>query len=200
MILWGARPQNGPLAPPGDYQVRVTANGETKTAPFRVTRHPALTEFTDDDLREQFRVAMRIRDKVSAANEAVIQIRDLKAQVADRGTRAGDRALSTEAARLTASLGTVEEALYQVRNRSNQDPLNFPIKLNNKLAALQRSLETGDMKPSAGVLKVFEELSAELAVELQKLDRLLQGELTAFNRRLEARKLAPVEVKPRTAA
>ena len=200
MILWGARPQNGPLAPPGDYQVRVTANGETKTAPFRVTRHPALTEFTDDDLREQFRVAMRIRDKVSAANEAVIQIRDLKAQVADRGTRAGDRALSTEAARLAASLGTVEEALYQVRNRSNQDPLNFPIKLNNKLAALQRSLETGDMRPSAGVLKVFEELSAELAVELQKLDRLIQGDLTAFNRRLEARKIAPVEVKPRTAA
>ena len=79
-------------------------------------------------------VAMRIRDKVTAANEAVIQIRDLKAQIADRGTKAGDRALRPSQ-RLGASLGTVEEALYQVRNRSNQDPLNFPIKLNNKLAA-----------------------------------------------------------------
>lgn len=197
MILWSARPQNGPLAPPGDYQVRVIANGETKTAPFRISKHPALTEFTDDDLREQFRVAMQIRDKVSEANDAVIQIRDLRSQISDRTTRAADRGLTTDGTKLGNSLGTVEEALYQVRNRSNQDPLNFPIKLNNKLAALQRSLETGDMRPSAGVLKVFAELSAELDVELRKLDRLIATDLAAFNRKLEARKLAPVEVKPR---
>jgi hypothetical protein len=200
MILWSARPQNGPLAPPGEYQVRIIANGETKTAPFRITKHPALTEFTDEDLREQFRVAMRIRDRVSAANEAVIQIRDLKAQISDRTTRAADRALTADGNRLSASLGSVEEALYQVRNRSNQDPLNFPIKLNNKLAALQRSLETGDMRPSAGVLKVLDELSAELAVQLNKLDRLVETDLTAFNRKLEARRLAPVANKPRKTA
>jgi photosystem II stability/assembly factor-like uncharacterized protein len=200
MILWSARPQNGPLAPPGEYRVRITANGETKTAPFRITKHPNLTEFTDDDLREQFRVAMQIRDKVSAANEAVIQIRDLKSQIGDRTTRADDRALTTEGSRLTRSLGTVEEALYQVRNQSNQDPLNFPIKLNNKLAALQRSLETGDMRPTAGVLKVLEELSAELAVQLNSLDRIIQTDLAAFNRRLEARRLAPVVARQRTPA
>lgn len=198
MILWSARPQNGPLAPPGAYQVRVSANGETKTMPFTVRKHPALTEFTDDDLREQFRVAMQIRDKVSEANEAVIRIRDLKTQIADRATR--DRALAADATKLGASLGGVEEALYQVRNRSNQDPLNFPIKLNNKLAALQRSLETGDMPPTAGVLKVFGELSEELAVELRKLDRVIQTDLQAFNRKLEARKLPRVEVPPRKTA
>jgi hypothetical protein len=200
MILWSARPQNGPLAPPGEYRVRVTANGETKTARFQVMKHPALTEFTDDDLREQFRVAMQIRDKVTAANEAVIQIRDLKTQIGDRTTKAADRALTAEGNRLSGSLGTVEEALYQVRNRSNQDPLNFPIKLNNKLAALQRSLETGDMRPSAGVLKVFEELSAELAVQLSKLDRVIETDLTVFNRKLEARRIPPVERKPRKTA
>lgn len=200
MILWSARPQNGPLAPPGEYQVRISANGETKTAPFRVTRHPALTEFTDDDLREQFRVAMQIRDKVSAANEAVMQIRDLKAQIGDRTTKAADRGLTTDGNRLNASLGSVEEALYQVRNRSNQDPLNFPIRLNNKLAALQRSLETGDMRPSAGVLKVLEELSAELAGQLNRLDRLLETDLVAFNKKLEARRIAPAESKPRKTA
>jgi hypothetical protein len=70
--------------------------------------------------------------------------------------------------------------------------LNFPIKLNNKLAALQRSLETGDMRPTAGVMKVLQELSAELEVELRKLDGVLQGDLASFNRKLEARKIEPV--------
>jgi photosystem II stability/assembly factor-like uncharacterized protein len=192
MILWGARAEVGPWAPPGEYQVRVTANGESKTERFRVLRHPQLTEFSDDDLREQFRVAVQIRDKVSAANEAVVRIRDLKSQIDDRSAKAADRAITADAQRLNRSLGAIEEALYQVRNRSGQDPLNFPIKLNNKLAALQRSLETGDMRPTAGVMKVLQELSAELEVELRKLDGVLQGDLASFNRKLEARKIEPV--------
>jgi photosystem II stability/assembly factor-like uncharacterized protein len=200
MILWGARPQNGPLAPPGEYQVRVSANGQTQTASFRVGKHPGLTEFTDDDLRAQWELAMQIRDKVSLANQTVIDIRALKAQIAERIGTVSDRTLSADGNRLTASLGSVEEALYQVRNRSNQDPLNFPIKLNNKLAALQRSLETGDMRPTAGVRTVFSELTAELDAELRRLTRVLETDVPAFNRRLEARRLPPLTMPSRGAA
>ena len=199
MILRSANPEQGPWAPPGRYQVRVTANGETRTAPLTITRNPALTEFSDEDLREQFRIAVRIRDRVSAANRAVLQIRDVRSQVDDRAARAGDRALVAEARRLAGSLSAVEEALYQVRNRSPRDALNYPVKLNNKLAALQRSLETGDMRPTAGVLKVLDELSAELDAQLRKLDALLATDLPAFNRRLESRKLDPVRWSERVA-
>jgi len=86
-------------------------------------------------------------------------------------------------------LGAIEEDVYQVRNRSNQDPLNFPIKLNNRLAALGRSIETGDGKPTAGAYKVFEELSRELAVQQGRLDDALKAGLPEVNRILADRKL-----------
>ena len=198
MILRSARPEEGPWAPPGDYQVRVTANGESSTQPLRIVRHPRLTDFSDDDLREQFRVAVQIRDRVSAANRAVAQIRDLKAQLQDRALKAGDRPTQTSAQRVDAALSAVEEALYQTRNRSPRDALNYPVKLNNKLAALQRSLETGDMRPSSGVVAVLAELSAQLDVQLRALDAVLQAQLPALNRLLAAKGLAPVAVTPRS--
>jgi photosystem II stability/assembly factor-like uncharacterized protein len=171
MILWSARAENGPMAPPGTYTVKLTANGVTESQPITVRRDPRLTAFTDADLVEQFTLASKIRDKVSAANEAVIRIRAVKKDLAAR-TPTGPSKRDVD--RLVADLSAVEEALYQVRNRSGQDPLNFPIKLNNKLAALQRSVETGDGRPTAGAYKVFDELSAELDVQLRKLDALLQ--------------------------
>jgi hypothetical protein len=70
-------------------------------------------------------------------------------------------------------LAQIEENLYQVRNQSSHDPLNFPIKLNNKLASLMRVVESGDYKPTAGSYKVFEELKAELAIEINQLNKVL---------------------------
>jgi hypothetical protein len=74
---------------------------------------------------------------------------------------------------LITELSSIEENLYQVRNQSSQDPLNFPIKLNNKLASLMRVVESGDYKPTAGSYKVFEELKVELALEINQLDKVL---------------------------
>lgn len=200
MILRSARPEEGPLAPPGEYQVRVTALGETKVQKFSVVRHPRLTEFNDADLRAQFDLASQIRDKVSAANRAVVQVRDVRSQVEARATQAGEPRITADARRLAASLTAIEEALYQVRNRSPRDALNYPVKLNNKLAALQRSLETGDMRPTSGSQQVFQELSTELDAELTKLDQLLQVDVPALNRRLGARNVPPVAVPPRAPA
>ena len=132
MILWGAT-TNGPLAVPGTYQVRLTVDGKTLTRPVTVRKNPLLTDVTLADLREQFDLAIQIRDKVSEANQAVIKIRDLKKQTTDRLTKSQDRALKTVADSFSKHVSDVEEAIYQVRNQSGQDPLNFPIKVNNRL-------------------------------------------------------------------
>src|SRR5205807_6357710 len=79
------------------------------------------------------------------------------------------------------SLSEVEEEIYQVRNRSPRDTLNFPIRLNNRIAALLRAVETGDARPTDQSYVVFKELSADLDVELGKLDDALNTELTRFN-------------------
>ncbi|NJN43232.1 MAG: hypothetical protein HC811_14400 [Flammeovirgaceae bacterium] len=87
----------------------------------------------------------------------------------------------------------IEEDLYQVKNQSGQDPLNFPIKLNNRLSSLRRSLETGDARPTDGAYKVFEELSAELTGHLNKLDAVTKTELVNFNTSLTAKNLKSIK-------
>jgi len=171
MILWGASPINGPMAPPGNYQVRFTVGGEVLTKSFEIKLDPRLKGVTSADVSEQFQLAMGIRDATDRANKAVITIRKLKAMIAN------GRQGNTANKGLLDGLSKIEENLYQVKNQSGQDPLNFPIKLNNRLAALERSVETGDARPTAGSYQVFKELSAELERQLTALNALLQNKL-----------------------
>lgn len=187
MIIWSARPERGPLAPPGRYEVRLTVGAETQSVWLDLKMDPRLEGVTAADLEEQFALASRIRDKTSAANEAVIEIRRIRQQVEQRVREPGDAALRESAARLLDPLAEIEQALYQVKNESRQDPLNFPIRLNNRLASLRRSVETGDAKPTDAAYRVFEELSRELEEHLERLNLVLEGQLEAFNDELERR-------------
>jgi hypothetical protein len=197
MILWGAT-TNGPMAVPGTYRIRLTVDGKTLTQPAIVRKHPLYTDVTLADLREQLDLGLRIRDKVSEANQAVINIRDLKKQAADRLTKSQDPALKTAADSLTKHLSQIEEAIYQVRNQSGQDPLNFPIKINNRLATLLRTVTTGDGKPIGAARPIFNDLSAELKVETDRLARVLADDLMRLNAELERLGLPEVTLAKRT--
>jgi len=181
MILWGANPRYGPKAPLGKYQVRLSSGSYSKTYSFNVKMNPNLKGITEADLKETFDLAMKIRDRESAANEAVIRIREIKKQMEAGMKETADPQITAYANDLLSKLGVIEEDLYQVRNRSNQDPLNFPIKLGNRISAVRRSLESGDGKPTAGVYKVFAELSKELDDELAKLDNTLKAGIDGLN-------------------
>src|SRR5262249_47758851 len=154
IILWAGYVR-GPAAPPGQYSVRLTATGPfdgahgivTKAQPFAIVRNPKIAA-TDADLREKFTLASQISEKGGAANGAALRIRDVKAQIADGVSKTNDAKIAAAADALTTLLTNVEGEIYQYRNRSSQDPLNFPIKLNNKLAALQSIVEYGDNKPT----------------------------------------------------
>jgi photosystem II stability/assembly factor-like uncharacterized protein len=190
LIMW-AGSVRGPAAAPGQYQVRLTAAGVTKTQPFAIVRNPAISA-TDADLQQQFALASQIGAKVSAANTAVLRIRNLKEQIGDRIAKSNDDKLKAAGAALTEKLTAVEGEIYQHRNRSSQDPLNFPIKLNNKLAALQGIVESGDYRPTDQAHAVFKELSGQLDVQLGKLDALIRVDLGAFNLMVVKGRLAPI--------
>jgi hypothetical protein len=192
MILWGASTA-GPRAVPGTYQVRMTADGRAQTRSFSVIRHPLYTDITQADLQEQFALAIRIRDKVTEANNAVIRIRELKTAVADRLTKSSDARLASAGATLTTALSAVEEEIYQVRNQSGQDPLNFPIKINNRIASLGRVVNTGDGKPIANAEAILTDLIAELKVQTDRLAAIQRTQLAAFN--VEARRAGVEEVR-----
>jgi photosystem II stability/assembly factor-like uncharacterized protein len=195
MILWSGANQ-GPAAVPGSYQVRINADGKAFTQSFGVQKNPLYADVSQSDLEAQFALAMQVRDKTSEANQAVIRIREIKKQADERVEKAGTRGarLKPQADALKARLGEVEEEIYQVRNQSGQDPLNFPIRLNNRLAALRRTVETGDARPTDSSYVVFKELSAELDVQLSRLSDIERVDLPAFNKRLVAAKLDPIHV------
>jgi photosystem II stability/assembly factor-like uncharacterized protein len=185
MILWGGGVA-GPAAPPGTYTVRMTVDGQTQTQPLVVKRHP-LYSATDADLQAQFDLAIQIRDKVSEANQAVIDIRNMKQQIADRLTKSNDAKLKAAGDKLTANLSAVEADIYQVKNQSGQDPLNFPIKTNNRLASLLSMVDNGDGKPTTNAPIIFQDLSKELKAETDRLEETLLGDLAVFN--TEAKRL-----------
>jgi photosystem II stability/assembly factor-like uncharacterized protein len=192
MIMWSGSTR-GPAAPPGRYTVKLTAGGATSTQDFQIRRNEAVTAVTDADLQAQFALAKQINDKVTTANTAVIRIRDLKTQIGDRAGQANDEAIKTAAQSLTDKLTAIEGEIYQYRNRSSQDPLNYPIRLNNKLAALQGTVESGDYKPTDQSITVFKDLSTRLDAELARLEALVTGDVAAFNTALASKRLDPVK-------
>jgi hypothetical protein len=192
MILWGGS-TNGPTAPPGRYTVRLTADGKTVSQPLVVKRNP-MHDATDADLQAQFALGIQLRDKLSEANGAVIQIRDLKKQVADRLQQSPDPQLKAAGDKLTANLSTVEGEIYQVKNQSGQDPLNFPIKVNNRIASLLGVVTRSDDKPIGAAVPIFTDLKAELKVQTDRLQQVLQSDLAAFNAEAKRLGLAPVVV------
>ena len=166
MILWGARITQGPWALPGKYSVRLTTAGQTITHPFEIKPNPNTPNITMADMKEQFRLATELRDKTSRANETVVQIRNIKATlVAKKNQTPAEK-------RLIAQLSEIEETLYQVKNESNQDPLNFGIRLNNRLASLWKIVESGDGKPTEGSYQVTKELTAELEKQVQQVKKI----------------------------
>lgn len=198
MIMWAAAPQRGPASPPGQYSVRVTANGQSVTKPFTIGIDPRLRAqgITEADLQEQFKLSARVRDKVTEANQAVIQIRSVREQVNDRLAKVPERRrkeIQAIADGLMKPLTAVEEEIYQVRNRSSQDPLNYPIKLNNKIAALAGVVESADSKPTDQSYTVFDELSGGLDKQLKQKEAVLARELQRLNAALKREKLEPVD-------
>jgi photosystem II stability/assembly factor-like uncharacterized protein len=193
MIFWAAGTQ-GPLSPPGTYRVRLTVDGKELTETFTVRRAANLAQVSDGDLQAQYELASAIRDRTSEANEAVARIRDVKRQIEERVKQTKDRGVRGAADTLTARLSAVEEAIYQVRLEARQDPLNYPIRLNNKIAALLGQVDGADAPPTDQQREIFAELSAELDAELAKLRDALGSGLTEVNRLLEREKLAPILV------
>jgi hypothetical protein len=183
MILWGAR-TDGPALPPGRYTIRLTADGRSLTRPVAVVRNPWISDVSDADLRAQYAFSRRVRDRASEANRAVIAIRRVKAQVDNRLGRSKDPALERAARALTARASAVEEQIYQVRNQSGQDPLNFPIRVNNRLATLLSMAERGDGRPTNNMPAIFAILSAELDGYLSRLADVWKTDLAATNREL----------------
>jgi hypothetical protein len=203
LIMWAAN-SRGPVAPPGTYTVRLTVDGASQTQPFVIKREETvLKDITDADLQAQFDLAMQVRNKASQANDAILLMRGIKGQVDERikkldtGKPGSKPSATLVAARsLNDKLSAVEGEIYQVKNQSSQDPLNFPIKLNNKIAALQGVIESADARPTDQSREVFKMLSDKLDVQIGKMDAIIKTDLPKLVAMLQKQKLDAVTVTP----
>ncbi len=138
---------------------------------------------SDADIATQFALDLNVRNKTNDANQDVINIRACTAQVDDRV--AADGSLAQAGAALKDKLNAVQNELYQTKLQAGEDPLNFPIKLNDKIGALHGVIESVDGKPTDQTFQVFDELNAQLQVQLQKLRDVVSTDVAAFNALLQ---------------
>ena len=196
LIMW-AGGTTGPRVVPGTYQVKLTVDGKTMTQSFEVKKDPRL-EVTQADFAKQADLLLKIRDKFSETSEAILQIRDTRKQIDDITNRMKDQPAIADAAKsLKVKLTAVEEELYQTKNQSSQDPLNYPIRLNNKLAALGGVVGSADAAPTDQSYVVYEELAGKINAQLQKLDETMRTDLPAFNKLVRDQNIPAVIVKPK---
>ncbi len=187
LVLWDTGGLDGPRVVPGRYQARLTVGKETATVPFDLRPDPRV-QVTQADLERQFEFLQAAREELTKAHAAIGRIRAAHTQLEDLEKRLGDAAdkkpLVDAAKDLDKKLTAIEEALYQTKNKSEEDPLNFPIRLNDKLAGVAASAGLGDNPPTAQDETVRQQLTAAIDAQLAKLQEIWDRDLPAFNRKV----------------
>ncbi|RZP10426.1 MAG: glycosyl hydrolase [Flavobacteriales bacterium] len=183
MVMWSAS-LNGAKAVPGTYQVRLSVNNFEFENSFKILKSPT-SESTVDQMREQFNFVNQINKTLSKAHQSIKKIRKTKLKLNDFLTTFSDNKdaenIIKKANFLIDSLSTVENALYQTKNESRQDPLNFPIKLTNKLGHIADLVTMNDFPPTDQDKKLMTELSEKIDKEIEIFNKLMTNDVSEFN-------------------
>lgn len=170
----------GPLALPGDYQIKITVAGKTQTAPLHLAIDPR-TKGQEDALRKQFELSMQVNDRISQLHQGVNEIRELKSQIKNLHSRFGrDERLKpafTAADDLDKKMSEVEQQLIQVNTKSSEGTLAFPSMLNEQLDSFSHFIDAGDTEPTKPQLEVFQTLSTKLDEQLKKWEQIKKDEV-----------------------
>tara|TARA_B100000686_G_scaffold220966_1_gene228076 strand:+ start:2259 stop:5393 length:3135 start_codon:yes stop_codon:yes gene_type:complete len=183
-VMWGGT-HIGPKAVPGQYKVKMTVDGKSQTQTFNILKDPRVST-TQSDFQDQFDLLMDIRNRTTEINEKILTIRSIKDQINTLTSLMKESGFKNEnltkaGKELVKSLSTIEEELIQVKSKSRQDPLNYPIKLDNKIAALVRVVSSVDARPTAQSYDVLEDLVSQAQVHYKKLNKVLTDDLYRFN-------------------
>ena len=193
LIMWGGS-LAGPRIPPGNYSTRLTVDGKViGTEPLVVKADLRLTT-TQDDFAKQFDLMKKVNSKLTETHTAINELRDVRTQIENlsRRLKPENKDLIDKAKDIVTKLTAVEEALHQTKIRSGQDALNFPIRLNNKLAALSSFVDSSDYGPTASAYVVYTDLTAKIDAELAKYAAIKSQDIADFNKQYAAKGLPVV--------
>lgn len=196
LILW-----NGGIgttrAAPGKYTARFRFEKDSVDVPFVIKANPNYA-MTEADYDAQVGFLLQVRDKFSEIQKAIKDIRSIRSQINEFTARmdtAGNKDIKKMADSLKKQMTKVEEALYQTKSKSGQDVLNFPIRLNDKIAGLYGVAASGQNPPSKQAREAFADLGGQADVQLAKLKKIMENDLKAFNRMINEKQLPVIGVK-----
>ena len=181
LIMWAAG-LTGPKAYPGSYSVRLKVGDSVLEEQFKILKDPRSSS-TNEDLKEQFDFLISVRDKVTEIHKSIVQIRSTRDQLKNLKEKLSDDHIEINKSidSILERISKIEENLYQTKNRSGQDPLNFPIRLNNKLAHLSSVASRGNFKPTDQMYGVRDELIEKINAQLLEWENIKSSELDKLN-------------------
>ena len=179
------------MSPPGFYSVELVVDGDTLGTTFEVLLDPR-SGCTVEDRQAQFEFLKSVRDKVDETHDAIRHMRDTRGQISALSGRLDEEdhaEVIDFGKQLDSMMVAIEEVLYQTKLKSNQDMLNYPIKLNNKLAHVGSLASMGLYRPTEQMVGVRDEVTALIDVELDKWYALRDDELPALNAMIRAHEI-----------
>ena len=190
---------DGPTAVPGTYQVKLfIGDSLMQTQSFQVLRDPRIS-FTTADLQEQFDLAMKLHNKINEVSKATKQIRSIKDQmnafVGAIQDSAEAKPYKESSKPIIDSLTAVEDALHNDKAKAGEDNLRFPMRLEEKLTALNASVIGSEAKPTASMNEAYNSLATRVDIQLQKLKAIVDKQVPAFNEAAKARQKSVIDVK-----
>jgi hypothetical protein len=193
----------GPIAPPGEYRVRLIAGRDTMTQPLTVVPDPRL-KVSDADYRAQFTLAMKSTQRISEIAETTTRIEDLQRQLDERvkqtsGQGFADR-VKDAAKPVREKLEGVRREIAEVYSHTDQITLHYPVKLYNWFITLNAQVQDGDGAPAKQHNEIYAELAGKLGVQLDALSKIEADDIAAFNRLLQELQIPGVYVPPRKTA
>jgi photosystem II stability/assembly factor-like uncharacterized protein len=191
MILWWAS-LTGPKAIPGEYKVSLNVNGESVSQPFTIVADPR-SESSLAEMQTQFDFIKDVNETMDNAHKSIKKVRNINKQLSAFESQYKDdesnKELVDKAKELKEQFSEIEKALYQTKNKSGQDPLNFPIRLTNKLGHLNSLVSMGDFPPTEQDIAVKNELTKQIDEQLSAFNNLIDNEIKAFNAAFNTKKL-----------
>ena len=187
LVLYSSNTK-GPMAVPGNYKVRLMVDDQLVEQDFEIKMDPR-SESTVDDLQAQFDYLIEVRDKLSEAHQAVIDIRSLRKDLNYLKEKLGDEEYYTDIIKtinlFDEEMTLIENNIHETRNEARQDPLNFGIKLNNRLAYLATHESAGDFRPTEQGIAYKKEVSAQIDKEITDLKTVMDTQIPKLNKMMQ---------------
>ncbi len=195
MILWTGSP-SAILAPPGAYYYKLKVGKDSAEGGLTLKGDPNY-KISQEDYDAQFNFLQQVSDKFNEVQKTIRDIRTVRSQINDFVSRQGKdipKEIKTMADSINKKMTLIEETLYQTKSKSGQDPLNYPIRLNDKLSGVFNAANSGIATPSKQVKEVYQELAAQCDVQFAAIKKIQEDELVKFNQMIREKGLLIIGV------